>query len=604
MPQLLLELFSEEIPARFQAGAKRDLERLARDKLIEARLEFSGLHAFCGPRRLTLAVDGLPVRQPDLTDERKGPRANAPPAAVEGFLRQAGVDRSELVERDGVLFACVSRAGGATATVIAAIVDSLVRQFPWPKSMRWGSGELRWVRPLQRILCVFDREVTPLTVGEVVAGDLSEGHRFMGARRPFRARDFDEYREALAGHFVVLDAEHRRERIAQGAAKLAREKGLELINDPGLLEETAGLAEWPVPILGDIDPTYLTLPAEVIRTSMRIHQRCFALRDSAGMLAPYFITIANIDAVDGGALFAAGAARVLTARLADARFFLEEDIRAGLENRLEKLRGVVFHARLGTLYDRARRLEVLAGEIAPLVGADASLAGRAGLLAKADLASAMVNEFPDLQGVMGGYYARPAEAEPVAAAIAEHYRPQGPHDAAPTEPVSIALALADKLDTLAGFFAIGERPTGSRDPYALRRAALGIIRIILENGVRAPMALMVARSLEIHGFNTDPAPVLDFLAERFKVALREAGKRHDLVDAAFAVGVDDLTRLAARIEELWAHFWTLRQAPTCLRATSGAPISLPPKRRSHRSRPAIRSRTLPRQPLRRRCSTP
>ncbi len=556
MPQLLLELFSEEIPARFQAGAGRDLERLARDGFAQSRLDFSTLRTFCGPRRLVLVVDALPCRQPDLADERKGPRVTAPPAALEGFLRQVGASRSDLIERDGVYFATISRTGEVTAAVIARIVDTLVRQFPWPKSMRWASGELRWVRPLHRILCVFNREVVPLTIDELVADDLSEGHRFMGVRRPFRARDFDEYSEALAGHFVVLEAEHRKQRIVQGAAALARGRGLEIIDDPGLLEETAGLVEWPVTVLGDLDPAYLSLPSEVIRTSMRVHQRCFALRDHIGSLAPHFIAIANIEAADGGALIAAGVARVLAARLADAQFFLEEDRRAGLEARLEKLKGVVFHTKLGTLYDRAKRLETLAGELAPIVGADATESRRAGLLAKADLASAMVNEFPELQGVMGGYYARETEVESVAAAIGEHYRPQGPQDAVPDKPVSVAVALADKLDTLAGFFAIDERPTGSRDPFALRRAALGIIRIILENSVRAPIAKLVARSMEIHGFAADPAAVLVFLADRLKVALRDAGKRHDLVDAAFATGDDDLVRMTARIESLGAFLDT------------------------------------------------
>ncbi len=556
MPQLLLELFSEEIPARFQSGAARDLARLARERLGDARLDHSDLWTFCGPRRLALVVAGLPTRQPDLAEERKGPRVGSPPTALDGFLRQAGVDRGALFEREGVFFARIARPGEESAKVIAGIVEALIRQFPWPKSMRWGSGELRWVRPLQRILCVFDRHVIPATVDDIVAGDISEGHRVMGAARPFRARDFDEYREALAGHFVVLDVEERKRRIAGGAAALARERSLELIEDAGLLEETAGLTEWPTPILGDMDPAFLSLPAEVIRTSMRVHQRYFALRDSSGALAPNFVTIANIEAADGGALIAIGAARVLSARLADARFFFDEDRRFGLENRLEKLNGVVFHANLGTLHDRAKRLEALAGEIASLCGAEVVLARRAGLLAKADLASAMVGEFPELQGVMGGYYARESEDPSVAAAIADHYRPMGPSDDAPTAPVSVAVALADKIDSLTGFFAIGEKPTGSRDPYALRRAALGIIRIVLENCVRLPMTHLVARSLELHGLGGDPTAILAFLADRLKIALRDEGRRHDLVDAAFAVGDDDLVRLVARIDALGAFLET------------------------------------------------
>ncbi len=550
MAQLLVELFSEEIPARFQAGAERDLQRLAREGLALARLDFTELRSFCGPRRLTLVVDGIPERQPDLAEERKGPRVGAPAAATDGFLGRGGAHRSDLIERDGVYFLRVSQPGGPAASAIAALVEGLVRQFPWPKSMRWADGALRWVRPLHRILCVLGGEIVPLTIEGVVAGDLSEGHRSMGAGQPFRARGFDEYREGLLGHFVLLEAAERRARISQGAAALAKAKGLALIEDPGLLEETAGLAEWPVAILGDMDRRFLTLPPEVIRTSMRVHQRYFALQDASGALAPHFVMIANIEARDGGALTAAVAARVLSARLEDARFFFDEDSRSPLETHLARLAGVTFHAKLGSLLDRGRRLEALAGEIASLVGADPTEARRAALLAKADLVTSMVGEFPELQGIMGGYYARASETAAVARAIAEHYRPQGPGVTAPSAPVSIAVALADKLDTLTGFFAIGEAPTGSRDPYGLRRAALGVIRIILDNDVRAPLSGLVARSLATHGRQADDAGLLGFFADRLKVAMREDGKRHDLVDAAFAVGDDDLVRLVARVEAL------------------------------------------------------
>ncbi|MHB8529056.1 MAG: glycine--tRNA ligase subunit beta [Caulobacteraceae bacterium] len=552
MPQLLLELLSEDIPARFQLGAARDLERLAREKLAEGGLDFSQLRAFAGPRRLTLVVDGLPSRQPDRTEERKGPRLGAPPAALEGFLRSIGLDRGALVEREGAYFAVTERPGEMTPVVIAGMVEELIRQFPWPKSMRWGSGVLRWVRPLHRVLCVFDRTIVPLAIEDLVAGDISEGHRFMGAVRPFRARDFAEYREALSGHFVVLSAEEREGRIREGALALCRARGLELVDDGGLLKETAGLAEWPVPIMGDMDPAFLSLPAEVIRTSMRVHQRYFAVQNGEGALAPHFVMIANIEPTDGGKLIAAGAARVLSARLADARFFFEEDQKTSLEARLEKLKGVTFHAELGTLYDRAVFIDGLAGRIARRLGADERLARRAGLLAKADLTSAMVGEFPELQGVMGSYYAlADGEHVQVAAAIGEHYRPQGPDERIPNAPVSVAVALADKLDSLVAFFAIGERPTGSRDPFALRRAAIGVIRIILEKRLRLPLRALLAEALDNRArTSSDEEAVMAFVGERLKVLLRERGARHDLVDSVFALGDDDLVRAVARIEAL------------------------------------------------------
>ena len=661
MPQLLLELFSEEIPARMQGGAQRDLERLARERLAAAQLGFERIRSFAGPRRLTLVVDGLPAAQADRTEERKGPRVGAPEPAIAGFLRSAGVERDQLTERDGVWFATIARAGRPTGEIIAEMVEAIVRGFPWPKSMTSGVGRLRWVRPLQRILCVFDREIVALNIEGIVAADLSEGHRFMGARQPFRARDFDEYREALAGHFVVLDAEERAARILAAARELCRAQGLELVDDDGLLDELAGLAEWPTPLLGDMDPAFLDLPPEVIRTSMRTHQKYFAVANpDSGELAPRFVVVANIEASDGGALVAAGNARVLSARLKDARFFWDEDRKAGFDAWLEKLKGVTFHAKLGTMAERVERITALARQIAPLVGADPDRAAEAARLAKADLASAMVGEFPELQGVMGGYYARAAGLDDdIAAAIGEHYRPQGPSDQVPTAPVSVAVALADRLDMLVGFFAIDEKPTGSRDRFALRRAALGIVRTVLERelrfGLRSALELCVAaqiskglyagrfaetarkyeegrpvvpkRAWEEPGVKTwvnfdglvdreaekiasaqvghsnptlvlaDPtlrseqeayaellrrlqlldvaasstsqlmatreflrahlpgsfgvvAGVLAFLAERLKVQLREQGARHDLVDAVFALGDDDLVRVLQRVEAL------------------------------------------------------
>ena len=561
MPQFLLELFSEEIPARMQEGAMADLARLARDGLAQAELAFDELRAFAGPRRLALVVDGLPAAQPDRVEERKGPRAGAPETAMAGFLRSTGVPREALVERDGVWFAVLERQGRPTAEILARLTETIVARFPWPKSMTWGAGKLRWVRPLHSLVCVFDRKIVPAEVAGVRVGDLSEGHRFMGPRRPFRARDFDEYREALAGHFVVLDAAERRRRILESARALCAGRGLELVEDAGLLDEVGGMVEWPVPLLGDMDPRFLALPPEVVRTSMRVHQRYFAVRRAGdGALAPHFVCVANIDAPDGGALIAAGAARVLSARLDDARFFWDEDRKVLLEARLETLKGVTFHARLGTLFDRAQRIEALARRLAPLVGADPDLAARAARLAKTDLATAMVGEFPELQGVMGGYYAAAqSELEAVADAVRDHYTPQGPSDSVPTAPVTVAVALADKLDSLVGFFAIGETPTGSRDPFALRRAALGVIRILFENDVRVSVAHL-ANLADTPGPGQEDSAhavaVAAFFADRLKVALREQGRRHDLVDAVFALGDDDLVRLAARIEALGAFLDT------------------------------------------------
>jgi glycyl-tRNA synthetase beta chain len=596
MPQLLLELFSEEIPARMQGNAARDLERMARDGLGKAGLISEGLKAFAGPRRLTLVVEGLPIAQPDVHEELKGPKVGAPDQAMDGFLRKTGLTRDQLVEKDGVYFAHVHKAGRPTSEIIAELVEQIVRGFAWPKSMTWGHGKLRWVRPLKRILCVFNREIVPLTIDGIVAGDLSEGHRFMAETRVFRARDFDEYHEALAGHFVVLDVEERKQRILEGARTLCFARGLELVEDEGLLEEVAGLAEWPTPILGDMDPAFLDLPPEVIRTSMRTHQKYFAVRKpgEAG-LAPHFLVVANIQAADGGKEIALGNAKVLSSRLSDARFFWSEDVKDGFEPWLEKLNGVTFHAKLGTMAERVERIVALARDIAPLVGADPDKAAEAARLAKADLASQMVGEFPELQGIMGGYYAREfgLDAE-IADAIRDHYRPQGPGDAVPTAPLSVAVALADKVDTLVGFFAIDEKPTGSKDPYALRRAALGVIRTVLERSVRLDLRKAswnahntLAAQLSIHrvvevlhaqveaqkllgvqastGVMTasvvagvDPheenrangEAIRTFFADRLKVALKDQGKRGDLVDAVFALGDDDLVRIVSRVEAL------------------------------------------------------
>ena len=492
MPQLLLELFSEEIPARMQAQAAKDLERLAREKLAAEGLLPEALTAFAGPRRLTLVAEGLAAAQAERHEERKGPRVGSPDQAIEGFLRSTGLTREQLIERDGLYFAHIYKAGRPTAEIIAEMVDAIVRNFPWPKSMVSGVSKLRWVRPLQRILCVFDGEIVPFEIDGHVAGDLTQGHRFMGTGQAFHVRNFDDYADGLAKNFVVIDPQERRERIMDAAKTLCFARNFELVEDEGLLDEVAGLAEWPTPVMGDMDSAFLDLPPEVIRTSMRVHQRFFAVRDpQTGFLVPHFITVANIEATDGGATIATGNARVLAARLADARFFWTEDQRVPLEARLEKLKGVTFHAKLGTMYERVERIVALAGELAPHVRDDEGTktkAQQAALLCKADLGTGMVGEFPELQGVMGAYYAEKEGMEPeIVDAIRWHYRPQGPSDDVPVQAVAATVALADKLDTLVSFFAIDEKPTGSRDPYALRRAALGVIRILLSTRTRLPL---------------------------------------------------------------------------------------------------------------------
>jgi glycyl-tRNA synthetase beta chain len=543
MPQLLLELFSEEIPARMQAQAAKDLERMAREKLAAEGLLPEALTAFAGPRRLTLVAEGLAAAQAERHEERKGPRVGSPDQAIEGFLRSTGLTRDQLTERDGLYYAHIHKPGRPTAEIVAEVVDAIVRNFPWPKSMVSGVSKLRWVRPLQRILCVFDGEVVPFTIDGHVSGDLTRGHRFMGSGQAFHVKDFDSYADGLAKTFVVLDPEERKERIMDAARTLCFARNFELVEDEGLLTEVAGLAEWPTPVMGDMDPAFLDLPPEVIRTSMRVHQRFFAVRDPmTGFLVPHFITVANIEATDGGATIATGNARVLSARLSDARFFWTEDQRVKLEDRLEKLKGVTFHAKLGTMYERVQRIVALAGEIAPYVRDDEGTktkALQAALLCKADLGTGMVGEFPELQGVMGAYYAEREGMEPeVADAIRWHYRPQGPSDDVPVQAVAATVALADKLDTLVSFFAIDEKPTGSRDPYALRRAALGVIRILLQTRTRLPLERFASNDL------------IAFFADRLKVLLRDQGQRHDLVDAVFALGDDDMVRIVAKVEAL------------------------------------------------------
>ncbi|WP_447909058.1 glycine--tRNA ligase subunit beta [Brevundimonas bullata] len=568
MPQLLLEIFSEEIPARMQQGAARDLERMASDRLKAAGLTWDALNVFAGPRRLTLVIDGLPTAAEDRNEEVKGPKTSAPAQALEGFLRKTGLTQDQLVERDGVWFAEISSKGRQTTEVFAEAVDQIVRSFPWPKSMRWGTGTLRWVRPIKRIIALFDGAVVPFEIDGIHSGDVTEGHRFLGSGKPFTVKDFADYRAKLERDFVLLDVADRRLRILEAAKAACAARGLVLVDDDGLLDEVAGLAEWPTPILGDMDPQFLSLPPEVVRLSMKVHQKYFAVRDPAkDGLAPNFLVVANVEATDGGKALAAGNSRVLSARLNDARFFWDEDQKVGFDAWNDKLKGVTFHAKLGTLAERVDRIAALAREIAPLVGADADQAEQAARLSKADLASGMVSEFPELQGVMGGYYARLAGyPDAVADAVRDHYKPQGPGDSVPTAPVTVAVAIAEKLDTLVGFFAIDEKPTGSRDPYALRRAALGVIRLVLENSARiglrrdafsAAMAALekgnVQRAVDKLSLETELSA---FFADRLTVLLRDQGQRHDLVAAVFALGDDDLVRIVRRVEALAAFLAT------------------------------------------------
>jgi glycyl-tRNA synthetase beta chain len=543
MPQLLIELLCEEIPARMQGAAARDFERLMRERLADEGLLPEAMKAFAGPRRLTLVVEGLPTTQPDRHEDRKGPRVGAPDAAMDGFLRSTGLAREQLVERDGVWFAHVHKAGRPVATIAAEALEAAIRAFPWPKSMISGTSKLRWVRPLKRILFLFDGEVVPFEIEGIVSGDLTMGHRFMGSRQALKVRDFDTYADALAANFVVLDPEERKERIMDAARTICFARNLELVEDDGLLDEVAGLAEWPTPVMGDMDPDFLDLPPEVIRTSMRVHQRYFAVRDPrSGFLAPHFITVANIEATDGGKTIARGNAKVLSARLSDARFFWTEDLRVRLADRAEKLKGVTFHAKLGTMHDRVERIVDLAGRLAPFVRDDEETrvhAVTAARLAKADLVSGMVGEFPELQGVMGAYYAEKEGQDPeVVDAIRHHYRPQGPADSTPVQSAAASVALADKLDTLISFFGIDERPTGSKDPYALRRSALGVIRILLDTRTRLPLGQFVS------------AELVAFFGDRLKVLLRDQGQKPDLVDAVFALGDDDLVRVVAKVNAL------------------------------------------------------
>jgi len=634
MPDLLLELFSEEIPARMQAQAAKDLERLVVGALSDRGLMFEGAKSFAGPRRLTLAVAGLPAKQPDVSEEKKGPRVGAPEKAIEGFLRSAGVTLEQCQKQsDGkgeFYVAVIARKGRATADVLAEILPEAFAKLPWPKSMRFPGSEVRWVRPLHSILCTFDGEVVPFSFAGVASGNATMGHRFL-SKGPIEARRFDDYVKKLRDAHVILDAAERKEIILNAAKQQAFALGLELIEDEGLLEEVAGLAEWPVVLIGRIEDQFMDVPAEILQTSMRTHQKYFSLRAHGSRLAPLaphhdaldnnrhpevppkaaskgdgqlanrFAMVSNM--VGHGEEIVAGNERVLRARLSDAKFFWDQDRQHALESRVDALKGIVFHAKLGTQYERVERIEALAGEIAEKIGADAAKAKRAARLCKADLTTGVVGEFPELQGIMGSYYAaHDGEDAEVVAAIREHYKPVGPSDVVPTSKVSIAVALADKIDTLVGFFVINERPSGSSDPYALRRSALGTIRIISSNVLRLELQQLWAmaflrnssrvtvtrvdtqlrsagQALVTHGFEKqfreiwnaaratamfdealeesyqryreNATALLEFFADRLKVALKEKGTRHDLIDAVFSLGnEDDLVRLVARVEAL------------------------------------------------------
>jgi glycyl-tRNA synthetase beta chain len=562
MAELILEILSEEIPARMQARAAADLQRLVSAGLKDGGLTFDGAETHVTPRRLVLVVDGLPEAQPDVSEERRGPNVEAPEKAVQGFLGSVGLTLDQVEKRETkkgtFLFAVIERKGQRTLQVLPGIIEGALAALPWPKSMRWGAHAARWVRPLHGLLCLFDGSVVPVTLGPVSSGNATAGHRFM-APAPFTVSGFADYKAKLAAAKVMLDAAERRALIKEQAEKLARSEGLTLKADQGLLGEVAGLVEWPVVLMGRIDEAFMTVPPEVLTTAMRSHQKYFSVLDEDGKLAPRFVVVANMETADGGAQIVAGNERVLRARLSDARFFWDQDCKASLESRVPGLRDRIFHARLGSDFEKVQRLRKLAVELAKFIpGADGALAERAALLCKADLPSEMVGEFPDLQGVMGRYYATKDGEDPaVAQAVAEHYSPQGPGDTCPTAPISVAVALADKIDSLAGFFAIEEKPTGSKDPFALRRAALGVIRLIIENGLRLPLTQVFAAAGNLHeaadlaDASSVSEQLLDFFADRLKVHLKEEGVRHDLVSAVFALGgEDDLVRLLARVEAL------------------------------------------------------
>ena len=624
MPDLLIELFSEEIPARMQVKAADDLKKLITDGLVDAGLTYGAAQAFSTPRRLALAVDGLTAESPTIREERKGPRTDAPEKAIEGFLRGAGVSRDDLEVRDDkkgqVYFVKIEKPGRSAADIVAETLEKTIRNFPWAKSMRWGAGTMRWVRPLHSIVCILSDEAgvetVPVSIEGIQSGDITKGHRFMGPEA-FRVVGFDDYEAKLKRSKVILNADERAETIWHDATNMAFAAGLEVVDDKGLLKEVAGLVEWPVVLMGKIDDEFLELPAEVLQTSMKEHQKFFSVRNPKTGRIERFITVANRETADNGETILAGNQKVLSARLADAKFFWENDLRIAngqkMQPWLDSLANVTFHNKLGSQRERIERISALSRKLSVVTGVDADLAGQAADIAKADLSSEMIYEFPELQGLMGRYYAEAAGFPAEAAAVCEeHYQPLGPSDNVPDQPVSATVALADKLDTLTGFWAIGEKPTGSKDPFALRRAALGVIRIILANDLRVSLDHFIDSqllTLEIatrrsngdvkdlsalestldeiadHGVfgaafrlvlekldGKDDAPdvsegsvlrtvgdqlpdvstdLLAFFHDRLKVYLRDQGIRHDVIDACLAMpGYDDLALLVRRATAL------------------------------------------------------
>ena len=601
MAELLLELFSEEIPARMQARAAEDLRAAVTDALVGNGLLYEGAQSHATPRRLVLSVEGLPAATADRREERKGPRVDAPESAIQGFLKSSGVSLSDcriVEDKKGKFYlAVIAREGRPAPELIAEIIPGVVKSFAWPKSMRWGSSSLRWVRPLQSILCTFDGEIVPFEIEGIRSGNITRGHRFM-VPKPFPVRRFEDYAERLARAKVMVDASERAATILTEARNLAFAQGLELVEDEVLLAEIAGLVEWPVVLMGSFEQAFLALPPEIITTTLKAHQKCFALRDGkTGALAHRYILIANLIAADGGKEIIAGNNRVIAARLTDAKFFWDQDRKLPLESRLHLLDRITFHARIGSQGERIRRLEALAGEIAALLKSDPDKARLGARLAKADLVTGAVGEFPELQGVMGRYYALAENVDAdVADAIRDHYKPQGPSDRIPPSGAAESVALADKIDTLVGFWLIDEKPTGSKDPYALRRAALGVIRIILENERRLGLLRVTRKSLDL--FSSSPseadrasllADLLAFFADRLKVYLREKGARHDLIDAVFSVGrEDDLLMLVRRVEAL-ANFLDSEDGKNLLagvkRATSIIRIEEKKDKRSYSGHP-------------------
>ena len=559
MPDLLLEFLSEEIPARMQPRAVEDLRKLITDRLVASGLVYEDAKAFATPRRLALSVHGVPARQPDIKEQKKGPRVGAPENAIAGFLKAAGLKsiKNAKVQPDkkgDFYVAVIDRPGRSVIEVIAEIISEVARTFPWPKSMRWGNGRFNWVRPLHSVVATFgpeteEPEIVRFEIDGIASGDETRGHRFM-APAPFKVRRFEDYVAKLEQAKVVLDPARRADTTLADAKNLAFAQGFELVEDEGLLAEVTGLVEWPVTLMGSFDKSFLSIPDEVIRVTIRNNQKCFVLRDpQTAKLVNKFIVVANEEAADGGKAIIAGNERVIRARLSDAKFFYEIDLKTRLEDRLPKFEQIIFHEKLGTQAQRIARITSLAGQLAPIVDADRVKAERAAQLCKTDLQTEVVGEFPELQGLMGRYYAEAQdEDEAVAHAIEDHYKPKGPDDLVPSDPVSIAVALADKLDTLVGFWTIDEKPTGSKDAYALRRAALGVIRMVIDNKLRLPLTDVFQKAVKNISTGSD---LLSFFADRLKVQLREQGARHDLVDAVFSLeGQDDLLMIVRRVEAL------------------------------------------------------